>query len=108
MLKRLFNWLIGLIKPKDVYKYKYVDDVPETINSGIIYIVGNKGYYWQAIMPCPCGCKEKLYINFIEDQHPCWTYEIEDSKKITLYPSLWRKTGCKSHFFIRKGKTVWV
>ncbi|MBC7382939.1 MAG: hypothetical protein H7296_08075 [Bacteroidia bacterium] len=108
MLKRLFNWLLGLIKHDDLYKYKFVDDVPESISSGKIYIVGNKGYHWQGVMLCPCGCKEHLYINFIEEQHPCWTYKIGGEKKITLHPSLWRKTGCKSHFFVKKGKVVWV
>lgn len=108
MLKKLINWLFGLIKHDNVYKYTFVDDVPEIINSGTIYIVGNKGFYWQGVMLCPCGCKEQLYINFIEDQYPCWTYEILKRRRITLQPSLWRKTGCKSHFFVREGRIVWV
>ena len=34
-------------------------------------------------------------------------YKIDKKKRVTLFPSVHRMVGCKSHFFIRKGKIAW-
>jgi hypothetical protein len=39
---------------------------------------------------------------------PHWTLSVDASGRPTLRPSVWRTTGCKSHFWIRNGQTVWA
>lgn len=111
MLKKLLKWLRSLFEKRDSkpnYHHIVVLDMPKRIELKTIYLVSNDGYVWQAVMKCPCGCDEVLYINLIEEQRPYWTYSIDEKKEISLYPSLHRKIECKSHFFLIKGKIVWV
>lgn len=90
------------------YKYKFVNEVPDKLKSGAIYFIGHEDYYWQAIMKCPCGCKKNLHMNLIPDYKPYWQYKIEKNNRFTLSPSIHRMVGCKSHFFIRRGKVIWA
>ncbi|WP_394339847.1 DUF6527 family protein [Mucilaginibacter conchicola] len=57
-------------------------------------------------MLCPCGCKQILYTNLIEDHHPFWKYKL-NGKTISLRPSIDRLVGCRSHFFLTDGKIIW-
>jgi hypothetical protein len=108
MIKRFIKWLLNLFKAKRPYKTRFVDEVPNTLDSKIIYIIENKGYRWKAVMICPCGCNKILHMNLIKDYNPSWKFEINKKKTITLHPSINRTVGCKSHFFIRKGKVIWT
>lgn len=85
-----------------------MDDVPDSLKPSIIYIVGNDGYYWQVVMLCPCNCKKVLHMNLMREHQPYWRVEISRKNMISLYPSIHRMVGCKSHFFVRKGKIVWA
>lgn len=106
MLRKLLDWFIELFKTEKLYKFRFVDDIPDRLRSGIVYLVGNDGYYWQAVMLCPCGCEKVLHMNLIEDYEPCWTYIIHP-KTISLSPSVNRMVECRSHFFLRNGKIEW-
>ncbi len=126
MIKKLLSWFLSLfsdstivvdvpdvqssgnINTKPLYSYIFVDDVPDNIRPEILYLVGNDGYFWQAIMKCPCGCDSNLHMNLIDDYYPCWTYEISDNNEISLKPSVDRLVGCKSHFFLRGSRIVWA
>ena len=108
MIKRLIKWILFLFKRKEFYRAKFIDDVPDELDNKTIYIIENEGYYWQAVMICPCGCKKILHMNLIKEYYPSWNFKINKKKIITLYPSINRMAGCKSHFFIRKGKIVWA
>ncbi|WP_394341525.1 DUF6527 family protein [Albibacterium indicum] len=59
-------------------------------------------------MLCPCGCKNILHMNLMEEESPCWSYSINKKNIITIRPSVNRIVGCKSHFFVREGKVVWA
>src|SRR5665213_4231154 len=55
-------------------------------------------------MKCPCGCGEELPVNLDAQAGKAWRiYNWQG--KITLYPSVWRDTGCQSHFIIWNGRT---
>jgi len=51
------------------------------------------------VMGCPCGCGDQLTINLDSRSGPAWRF-IERSGTFTLYPSVWRESGCKSHFVV--------
>jgi Family of unknown function (DUF6527) len=51
------------------------------------------------VMGCPCGCGDQLTINLDSRSGPAWRF-VERHGEITLYPSVWRESGCKSHFVV--------
>ena len=106
MIKKLHKWIKGFFRKK--YKYRLVKDIPDTLKPRFIYIVENNGFPWQIVMICPCGCTKLLHMNLMREYKPYWRFEVNKRNKISLYPSIHRIVGCKSHFFIRKGKIQWV
>lgn len=106
MKKKLLKWISDLFSK--TYKCEFVSDVPDSPKPSIIYFIGSDEYYWQAVMVCPCGCRKLLHMNLMDEHNPYWKYKIDKKKRVTLLPSVYRMVGCKSHFFIQKGKIAWV
>jgi hypothetical protein len=106
MIRKLLKWINSLFIR--AYTFEFMEDIPDILNSKVVYFIGHEGYYWQAAMICPCGCKKIIQLNLITDHKPYWKYKIERNKKITLVPSVHRMVGCKSHFFVRNGKIIWA
>jgi hypothetical protein len=73
----------------------------------MVYIIGVQGNEWLAEMVCPCGCGETLFLNLLQDELPNWQWRVNADGAVTLSPSVWRKVGCKSHFFLREGMIEW-
>jgi hypothetical protein len=52
---------------------------------------------------CPSGCGDELAINLDRRAGPAWRlYRTEAA--LTLFPSVWRDTGCESHFIIWRSR----
>ncbi len=85
-----------------------VEDLPEKVSSRVIYIIGGKANLWLLALKCPCGCHSLIQLNLLKDSNPCWSYKITAMKRISVSPSIWKTTGCKSHFFVRESKIIWV
>jgi hypothetical protein len=81
--------------------------LPRLIVPQTVYILREDGDDWQASMRCPCGCRATIELNLLTDERPCWRATIEPDKSVTLKPSVWRHTGCLSHFVMRQGRIVW-
>ncbi len=62
------------------------------------------------IMLCPCGCGENIVINVDENAGPAWSVFTDGANpsQLTLYPSIWRDTGCGSHFIVWEGRILGV
>jgi hypothetical protein len=86
---------------------KDVEELPDRIKSGTVYLVGEGGYLWYAAMLCPCGCGETLHMNLMPHSRPQWNVTKHPDATLSLHPSVWRLTGCRSHFFVRRGRIVW-
>lgn len=56
---------------------------------------------------CPDGCGEQLTINLDPRTGPAWRFYAADVNAISLFPSVWRDTGCKSHFILWRSKIYW-
>ncbi len=54
------------------------------------------------LLKCPCGCGDEIPINLDSRAGQAWRVYSDSNKSFTLYPSVWRKSGCMSHFIIRK------
>lgn len=57
------------------------------------------------IMSCPCGCGAELPVNLDRRAGPAWRL-YETRKGVSVYPSVWRDSDCKSHFIIWRGKIL--
>jgi hypothetical protein len=84
-----------------------VGDLPDALDSKIVYLVGEGAYLWFAAMLCPCRCGETLHMSLLPDGRPKWELIWHDDGTISLRPSVWRTKGCRSHFFLRNGMIVW-
>jgi len=81
--------------------------MPRLVAPKTLYILNEDGDPWQATMVCPCGCRTVLEMNLVPDEKVVWKATIEPDGTGTLHPSVWRQVGCRSHFFIRKGRIRW-
>ncbi len=119
MLKKVWKFIsnffsqkknISPSKTKDgLYVFKIAENhLPEKLEPKILYILKEDGVPWEAVMICPCGCGAKLELNLLPDERPLWGYKINRKGLPTLYPSVNRKIGCRSHFFLRQGKIIWA
>lgn len=83
-------------------------DEPKVIKNKKLYIIQDGQIADTLIFQCPCGCKERIYLNLLPDAKPRWRYEVSKNKRVTIFPSIWRKKGCGSHFFIRNSNVIWA
>jgi len=51
------------------------------------------------VIKCPCWCSEELVINLDGRAGPAWRL-YQDKRGLTLFPSIWRESGCRSHFIV--------
>lgn len=57
------------------------------------------------MIKCPCGCGEEIPVNLDKRAGKAWRlYRGKDG--LTLYPSVWRDTGCEAHFVIWRDQIV--
>lgn len=59
------------------------------------------------VIQCPDGCGDKLTINLDAHAGEAWRLYSERSG-ITLYPSVWRTSGCLSHFILWSNRFYWM
>lgn len=104
-LRKILLKLAGWFQP--VYKLRYAEDIPERMETKTIYIVGIVDDPWLLTFQCPCGCKSPIQLNILKDARPRWKFEVWPDHKINITPSVWRTTGCRSHFFVRRSKIQW-
>ncbi|WP_238585809.1 DUF6527 family protein [Comamonas sp. E6] len=59
-------------------------------------------------MRCPCGCGQPVELPLIREARPRWSLQVDKDGHPSLEPSVWRRGGCRAHYFVRRGKVVWV
>jgi hypothetical protein len=95
-------------KKRKEFTFQSTTDTPLSIEKNVIYIIGEKRYKWLAVLICPCGCSDQIQLNLLQEGNPCWKVIKHWDKSVSIFPSIWRTIGCKSHFTIRKGTVSWV
>lgn len=85
-----------------------VEDLPTELQAGRIYVVGEGRHVWSVALLCPCGCRETIQLNALSEARPRWRVKHDRSGRVSLMPSVWRSTGCRSHFLVRGGVIEWV
>jgi hypothetical protein len=90
------------------YRMRSVDELPDRLQSTILYIVAEDSLPMHASMACPRGkCRDVLNMNLLPDDHPVWTLNVGADGRPSLRPSVWRKPGCGCHFWMRDGLIHW-
>lgn len=113
-LLTVWRWLVRRVagdrygKKAVPYRTVLVDEaLPAQLTADTLYIVEDDGFIEQAAMLCPCGCKRTLQMNLLPDERPCWRLTQHPDGTASLFPSVWRKKDCGSHFWFRQGQVIW-
>lgn len=86
---------------------EHVEDEPDVLSDKVFYVVGEGGHPWYGIVLCPCGCGEVIKLSMVPNSRPRWELVDTWDDTATLRPSVWRRVGCKSHFWLRGGSVKW-
>src|SRR4051812_28154976 len=98
-LKRLWAWILGRDSTLGQIR---LEELPDRLMKDTIYLAGEGDHLWFAAMLCPCGCGETLHMSLLSNDRPRWMLSSHTDGTVSLHPSVWRKVGCRSHFFIRR------
>lgn len=82
------------------------DEAPPRLAARRVYAVGNPA--WRVVFSCPCGCSDPVDLCLLPNFRPHWRLQIDQARKVTLHPSVWRNTGCRSHYMLKSGRIRWV
>ena len=83
------------------------DTPPEKLHRKHLILARDDGEDWSVAFRCPCGCNQRIELMLIKEVKPNWSISVNKRNLPTLSPSVWLKTGCKSHFWVREGKVYW-
>jgi hypothetical protein len=56
------------------------------------------------LLSCPCGCGEEFPINLDSRAGPAWRLYRNKRRELSLFPSVWRESGCESHYIIWRNR----
>lgn len=84
------------------------DSLPGNLPPRDLVLLSDDGEAWSVAMNCPCGCGQRVELPLIREAKPRWSLTVDGKRRPTLYPSVWLREGCRSHYFIRDGKVKWV
>jgi len=108
IVSKFSSFIAWFFDKEKLYKSEYVSDVPKKPEPDKVYILGGAKNPFLSVLRCPCGCGESLHMNLLSSRDPCWELFVEANGSVTFKPSLWKKTGCRSHFHLTNGKVKWV
>lgn len=98
-----------LLRPwitKSYWRIVRVGELPDILKRGSLYLIGD-GAPWSAALLCPCGCRDVIQLSLLDGDPPRWRLSLDGDGLPTLVPSVRRTQGCRSHFFLRRGRVVW-
>ena len=107
-LLRLWWLLVERSKLRPGFATLTVDDLPDVLAPKRLYLVGEGACPWSAALLCPCGCEATIQLSLLPKDEPRWRAVRHFSGSVSLRPSVWRTRGCRSHFFLRRGRVVWA
>ncbi|WP_226400231.1 DUF6527 family protein [Ferribacterium limneticum] len=84
---------------------RFSEAIPKLHSPGD-YVLVVRGVPRSIVMACPDGCGEILPINLDRRVGKAWrTYDT--GQDLTIFPSVWRDTGCRAHFIVWRDKILW-
>jgi hypothetical protein len=83
------------------------DSLPERLPRRDLVLAREGDEDWCVGMRCPCGCGQSIELLLVREAKPRWDLLIDPSGHPSLRPSVWLQTGCRSHFWLRRGRVEW-
>jgi len=78
----------------------------EVLNAPGEVVLVRRGVMRSMAMACPDGCGEVITINLDGRAGKAWQY-YDRGGDVSLFPSVWRDSGCKSHFILWRSRIYW-
>lgn len=69
-------------------------------------VLVERGVQRSMVMRCPDGCGDILTINLDPRTAKAWRF-YRRRNQVSLFPSVWRDTGCGSHFIVWNHAVIW-
>jgi hypothetical protein len=69
-------------------------------------VLVERGVPRSLVIQCPDGCGDVLTINLDRRTAKAWRF-FRRRNQASLFPSVWRDTGCGSHFIIWNHTIIW-
>lgn len=69
-------------------------------------VIVTRGVPRSIVMQCPNGCGEVITLNVDRRSGPAWRF-FERRAMLTIYPSIWRDSGCRAHFIVWNNAILW-
>jgi hypothetical protein len=85
----------------DVVTPQQVELAPRPLIPGVLYVSQK---YRVVIHLCCCGCGEKVVTPLSSAE---WQLKLHEGIA-TMQPSIGNATACRSHYWIRQNRVVWV
>jgi hypothetical protein len=82
-------------------------DAAELLHDAGDVVLVERGRPRHLIVRCPCGCGDDISLNVDPEAGPCWRL-LRRGDNLTVMPSVWRETGCESHFFLWRDEVDWL
>jgi hypothetical protein len=92
--------------PPRKFRIAQTEELPDKLKKFTLYAIG-EGSPWLAAFQCPCGCGDIIQLALLENESPRWSLRSEKDGTATLFPSVWRSKGCRSHFVLKGGVIFW-
>lgn len=106
-VRRAWRWLVAKIWGSRAWTCRLLEEVPDAPADREVYLIGEGDHLWSAAFQCPCGCGALIQLNILRDAKPRWEVTRHSDGTVSLYPSVWRQVGCRSHFVLRQGIIEW-
>ena len=113
-----FEWLASTLSkgraeqlPPVAFREVVVTETPPpvaTVIANTLYVVAAQSMPKWMMFRCPCGCGEVITLSLQHIHNPRWNLEVDRNGRASLYPSVWRTTGCCSHFWLKDGRVFWA
>lgn len=84
---------------------KYSDAIARLRDPGDCVVVV-RGVPRTLVIVCPDGCGENITVNLDHRAGKAWR-KFDRDHKLTIYPSVWRDTGCRAHFIVWNDHILW-
>lgn len=109
MKRRPLWWrrLLASWSPRRSVRIIEGDSLPDKLPFRDLLLAREDGEDWCVGLRCPCGCGQRLEMMLLKQVKPRWDIALDARGHVSLHPSVWLRTGCRSHFWIRSGKVIW-
>lgn len=83
------------------------DSLPKKMPIRSVILMQESREDWSVGLQCPCGCGRTIELLVFDEANPRWDFKVDAEGHPSVHPSVWLNNGCKSHFWLKKGRIQW-